>query len=359
VRSRRSFLKVAAAGAAGSVLFRGAAPAKAKPKSAPAGPPSAAPIKPRALRPGDTVGLIAPASYAFDLWRLDDAAARVEALGLVPKFGKHVRGRRGFLSGTDDERLEDLHAMFADPKVAAVFALQGGYGTPRLLDRIDYALLRKNPKILLGYSDITGLHLAIGRKAGLVTFHGPNMLGTLTPRTLEILKKALFVAEPLGDVTNPDEADTLNVEFPVHTVAPGVARGRMVGGNLTLISSTMGTPYEIETKDRILLVEDTGEAPYRIDRMLVQLKLAGKLQEAAGIVFGTCSDCGPGKSSFELSLSLSEVIDELLGPLGKPVLAGILFGHTKEKSVIPFGVEAELDAGAKRLTIVEAATLPS
>jgi muramoyltetrapeptide carboxypeptidase len=268
-----------------------------------------------------------------------------------------VRGRRGFLSGTDDERLEDLHAMFADPKVAAVFALQGGYGTPRLLDRIDYELIRRNPKILLGYSDITGLHLAIGRKAGLVTFHGPNMLGTLTPRTLEILKKALFVAEPLGDVRNPDEADPLNVEFPVHTVAPGVARGRTVGGNLTLISSTMGTPYEIETKDRILLVEDTGEAPYRIDRMLVQLKLAGKLQEAAGIVFGTCSDCGPGKSSFELSLSLSEVIDELLGRLGKPVLAGILFGHTKEKSVIPFGVEAELDAGTKRLTIVEAATV--
>ena len=328
-------------------------------RRAEAGNPLPTRIKPRILHPGDTVGLIAPASYTFDLWKLDDAATRVRALGLEPKFGRHVRGRRGFLSGTDDERLEDLHAMFRDPGVAAVFALQGGYGTPRLLDRIDYELVRKNPKILLGYSDITGLHLAIGRRAGLVTFHGPNMIGSLPPRTLELLKKALFVSEPLGDVTNPEEADPLNVEFPLHTVSPGVARGRMVGGNLTLVSATMGTPFEIETKDRILLLEDTGEAPYRIDRMLVQLKLAGKLQQAAGIVFGTCTDCGPSRSSFELSLSLSEVLDEMLGSLGKPVLAGILFGHTKEKAIIPLGVEAELDAGAKRLTIVEAATVPA
>jgi muramoyltetrapeptide carboxypeptidase len=328
---------------------------RSRPTAVPAPPP---PIKPRVLKPGDTVGLIAPASYTFDLWRLDDAAARVEALGLKPRFGKYVRGRRGFLSGTDEERLEDLHAMFADRSVAAVFALQGGYGTPRLLDRIDYELLRKNPKILLGYSDITGLHLAIGKKAGLVTFHGPNMIGSLPPRTLDLLKRALFVAEPIGEVTNPEEPDPLNVEFPLRTVSPGVARGRIVGGNLTLVSATMGTPFEIETKDRILLFEDTGEAPYRIDRMLVQLKLAGKLEQAAGIVFGTCSDCAPSRSSFELTLSLSEVLDELLGSLRKPVLAGLLFGHTKEKAIIPMGVEAELDATARRLTIVEAATVP-
>ena len=357
MKSRRAFLRLAAAGAAGTLLTTRIDAAKKKPKNAPATPPAAPPIKPRVLRPGDTVGLIAPASYTFDLWRLEDAAARVEALGLKPKFGKHVRGRRGFLSGTDDERLEDLHAMFSDRSVAAVFALQGGYGTPRLLDRIDYDLIRRNPKILLGYSDITGLHLAIGRKSGLVTFHGPNMVGTLTPRTLDLLKKVLFVAEPLGDVTNPEETDPLNAEFPLHTVSPGTARGRLVGGNLTLISATMGTPYEIETTDRILLVEDTGEAPYRIDRMLVQLKLAGKLEQAAGIVFGTCSDCAPSRSSFELTLSLSEVLDELLGSLKKPVLAGLLFGHTKEKSIIPFGVQAELDAGARRLTIVESATV--
>lgn len=359
MRSRRSFLRVAALGAAGAVLGTRTASAKKKPKS-PATPVTPAPlVKPRALKPGDTVGLIAPASYTFDLWSLDDAAARVEALGLKPKFGKYVRGRRGFLSGTDDERLADLHGMFADRSVSAVFALQGGYGTPRLLDRLDYDLIRRNPKILLGYSDITGLHLAIGRRSGLVTLHGPNMIGSLPPRTLELLKKALFVAEPIGELTNPDEADPLNMEFPLRTVTPGVARGRIVGGNLTLVSATMGTPYEIETKDRIVFLEDTGEAPYRIDRMLVQLRLAGKLQEAAGIVFGTCTDCGPGRSSFELSLSLSEVLMEQLGTLGKPVLAGLVFGHTKEKSVVPLGVEGELDATARRVRVIEAATLPT
>jgi muramoyltetrapeptide carboxypeptidase len=358
VTTRRSFLHLTVASAA--ALSCGSALSTTGRRKSSGIPDAALPIvKPRALRPGDTVGLIAPASYTFDLWRLDDAAARVDALGLKPKFGKYVRGRRGFLSGSDDERLEDLHAMFSDADVAAVFALQGGYGTPRLLDRIDYGLIRRNPKILLGYSDITGLHVAIGRKAGLVTFHGPNMVGTLPPRTLELLKKALFVPEPLGSVTNPEEQDILNVEFPLRTVAAGVARGRMVGGNLTLVTATMGTPYEIDTRGRILLLEDTGEAPYRIDRMLVQLKLAGKLQEAAGIVFGTCSDCTPSRSSFELTLSLSEVLTEILGPLGKPVLVGLLFGHTKEKSIIPFLVEAELDAGARRLTILESATVPA
>lgn len=354
--TRRSFLHLTVASAA--ALSCGSAFAGKRAKTVTGSTATALTLlKPRALKPGDTVGLVAPASYTFDLWRLDDAAARVRAIGLEPKFGKNVRGRRGFLAGTDEERVADLHDMFADRSVSAIFSLQGGYGTPRLLDRLDYDLIRRNPKILLGFSDITGLHLAISKKSGLVTFHGPNMLGSLPPRTLESLKKALFVAEPIGEVTNPEEADPLNVEFPLRTVAPGVARGRMTGGNLTLITHTMGTPYEIETKDRILLLEDTGEAPYRIDRMLVQLRLAGKLQSAAGIVFGTCTDCAPSRSSFEISLSLSDVLQELLGSLGKPVLAGILFGHTKEKAIIPIGVEAELDAGSKKLTIVEAATV--
>jgi len=354
--TRRSLFRSLGLAAAGAA-FAGASPKRKKKRTAPEAIPAQPPLlKPKALKPGDTVGLIAPASYTFDLWKLDDAALRVEALGLKPKFGKHVRGRRGFLSGTEEERLEDLHAMFRDKGVTAVFCLQGGYGTPRLLDRLDYDLIRENPKILLGYSDITGLHLAITKKAGLVTFHGPNMIGTLPPWSLELLKKALFAPEPIGELTNPEEEDPLNREFPLRTVSPGMARGRITGGNLTLISSTMGTPYEVETKGKILFLEDTGEAPYRIDRMLVQLRLAGKLQEAAGLVFGTCTDCAPSRSGFELSLSLSEVLDELLGGLGKPVLAGLLFGHTKEKATIPIGVEAELDASARRLTVLEAAT---
>lgn len=172
-------------------------------------------------------------------------------------------------------------------------------------------------------------------------------------------KKALFTPEPIGMIDNPPESDPLSPDFPRHTVAPGRARGQTVGGNLTLISTTMGTPYEIDTRGKILLLEDTGEAPYRIDRMLVQLKLAGKLADAAGIVWGTCTDCAPLRSSFEINLSLSELLDDLLGSLGRPVLAGLVFGHTKEKATIPLGVEAELDATGKTFAIVERATSPA
>lgn len=348
--TRRTFLTSAGLAAGGSLLAIG----QAKPAPAePAGPM----VKPRVLKPGDTVGLIAPASYIFDLWRIEEVAPRLAALGLKVKLGANIRARRGFLAGTEEQRLADLHAMFADPEVAAVFCLGGGYGTERLLERIDYGLIRRNPKIFLGYSDITGLHLAFNRLARLVTFHGPVAMSSLPPWTLEGFRKALFAPAPIGLVENPPEDDPLSPKFPRHTIVPGKARGKTVGGNLTLISTTMGTPYEIETKGRIVLLEDVGEAPYRIDRMILQLGLAGKLAEAAGIVWGTCTDCETStNSSFELSLSMSEVLDDQLGKLGKPAMAGLVFGHTREKSTIPLGVEAELDATAKTFTILESAT---
>ena len=344
MRTRRDLLK--AAGLAAGAPLLSLAPAASVPV-----------IKPRALREGDTVGLVAPSSYVFEEWDLDDIPPRLASLGLRCKFGKNVRARRGYLAGTDAERLSDFHAMFADPEVAGVFCVGGGYGAERLLDRIDYALVRRNPKVFLGYSDITALHLALGSRAGLVTFHGPVALSSLPDWTRGALRKALFSAEPIGAVENPPETDPLSPAFPRHTVASGKARGRTVGGNLTLVSTTMGTPFEIDTKGKILLLEDTGEAPYRIDRMLVQLALAGKLADAAGVVWGTCTDCAPSRSSFEISLSFSELLDELLGGIGKPVLAGVVFGHSKEKATIPLGVAAELDATAKTLTIVEAATV--
>jgi muramoyltetrapeptide carboxypeptidase len=329
---------------------------KPSPTPAPAGATRPM-VKPKTLKPGDTIGLITPSSYVFDTWRIDLAAARLEAtLGVKCKVGRFVKSRHGYMAGTEKERLEDLHAMFADSAVAGVFCLEGGYGTERLLSGIDYELLRKNPKILLGYSDITGLHLAITRKAGLVTFHGPVAAGSMPPWSLASLKRALFSPEPIGDLSNPPEDDQNWPSFPLRTVSPGKARGPIAGGNLTLVSTTMGTPYEIDSKGKILFLEDTGEAPYRVDRMLTQLKLAGKLQEAAGIVWGTCTECTPARSSFEVNLSMSDLLDEILGGLGKPVLAGLVFGHTKEKATIPMGVEAELDAAAKKVSIVEAAT---
>jgi muramoyltetrapeptide carboxypeptidase len=349
VTTRRTFLTSAGLAAGGSLL--------ALPQTKGVLPPPSGPMqKPRALKSGDTVGLIAPSSYIFDTWRIDEVAPRLAALGLKAKLGANVRARRGYLAGTEEQRLADLHAMFADPEVAAVFCLGGGYGTERLLDRIDYGLVRKNPKIFLGYSDITALHLAFGKFARLVTFHGPVAMAALPAWTLEGFKKALFTPAPIGLVDNPPEADPLAPEFPRHTVSPGKARGQTVGGNLTLVSTTMGTPWEIDTKGKILLLEDTGEAPYRIDRMLVQLALAGKLSDAAGVVWGTCTDCAPSNSSFEINLSMSELLDDILGGIGRPVLAGLVFGHSREKATIPLGVEAELDATAKTFALVEAAT---
>jgi muramoyltetrapeptide carboxypeptidase len=351
--TRRSFLRSVGFAAAGSALS-GAAPKAPQPA-----PPAPRPlVKPPALRPGDTVGLVAPSSFVWDLWKFDEVAARIEGqLGLKSRLGKNVRARHGYMAGTERERLEDLHAMYADNSVNAIFCLEGGYGSERLLSGLDTELVRRNPKILLGYSDITGLHLAISKKAGVVAFHGPVATSRLPAWTLASLKKALFEPVPMGEVGNPPEADPFSPDFPLHTVVPGRARGPIAGGNLTLISTTMGTPWEIDAAGKILFLEDTGEAPYRVDRMLTQLKLAGKFAECAGVVWGTCTNCEPSSSGFSINLSMSELLDEILGGIGKPVLVGLVFGHTKEKSTIPIGVEAELDATSKKVTILESATI--
>jgi len=353
MKSRRQFLKIAGIGS-GAIALGGAGAKTPTPA-----PISARPmVKPRVLKPGDTIGLITPSSYVFDTWSIDQAVARIETdLGLKCRLGRYVKSRHGYMAGTEKERLEDLHAMFSDPSIAGVFCLEGGYGTERLLDGVDYELVRRNPKVFLGYSDITGLHLALTRRAGLVTFHGPVALSALPPWTLESLKKAVMVAQPMGELGSPPEEDPQSPQFPRHTVTAGKARGSITGGNLTLLSTTMGTPYEIETKGKLLFLEDTGEAPYRVDRMLTQLQLAGKLQDAAGIVWGTCTECTTSRSSYEVNLSISDLVDEILGTLNKPVLAGLVFGHTRQKLTLPLGVEAELDAGAQTVRIVESATI--
>jgi muramoyltetrapeptide carboxypeptidase len=246
--------------------------------------------------------------------------------------------------------------MFRDPEVKAVFAIRGGYGAAQLLDAIDYDLIRNHPKIFLGYSDITALHLAIQKRARLVTFHGPITLSRFTPYTQTYFRKALFETEPLGRITNPPDSDPLRPAHTLRTVRPGRARGPLTGGNLTLISTTMGTPYEIETSGRTLFLEDVDEQPYSIDRMLTQLRLAGKLSGAAGIIFGECQDCRPRdfKPSYESTLSVGEVVDEILGRLRVPVLSGLTIGHTDDQLTLPLGVMAELDADKGELIIEEA-----
>ena len=320
--------------------------------------PGAPLVKPRALQPGDTVGLITPSTYVSDPDRLLLAARTVEYFGLRPKMGKNVGRRAGYLGGSVGERLDDLHAMFRDPEVKAVFAIRGGYGSEQLLDRIDYDLIRRNPKVFLGYSDITALHIAIHQRTGLVTFHGPVVLSRFSDYTQKWFRKAVFEAAPLGAVANPPESNPLRPSHTLRTVRPGKASGPLAGGNLSLIATTMGTPYEIDTRGRILFIEDVDEQPYSIDRMLTQLRLAGKLDAAAGLVFGECNACRPRdyQPAFESTFSFGEVLDNILGGLKIPVLSGLVFGHTDDQLTLPLGVTASLDAANQALVIEEAAT---
>lgn len=314
-------------------------------------------LKPKVLKPGDTVGLITPSTYVSDPEKIVLAAKTIEYFGLKMKMGKNVRKQTGYVGGTIAQRVSDLHDMFRDPEVKAVFTMRGGYGSAQLLDDIDYDLIRRNPKIFLGYSDITAMHLAIHQKTGLVTFHGPVTLSRFTGYTQEHFRRAMFDPKAIGSVTNPPASDPLRPSHNLRAVKPGKARGQLVGGNLSLIASLMGTPYEIDTRGKILFIEDVDEQPYSIDRMLTQLRLAGKLKDAAGIIFGECEDCRRKdyKPSFDATFTLGEVVDNILGELKIPVLSGLTIGHTDDQLTLPLGVMATLDADKGELVIEESA----
>jgi len=326
---------------------------------APQASTSATLLKPPVLKPGDTVGLITPSTFVSDPDRIAAAVRTVEYFGLKMKMGQNVRKQTGYVGGTIAQRLSDLRDMFRDPEVKAVFTIRGGYGSGQLLDDIDYDVIRRNPKIFVGFSDITAMHLAIHKKTGLVTFHGPVTLSKFTGYTQEHFRKAMFDSKPIGSVTNPPLSDPLRPSHTLRTVKPGKARGSLIGGNLSLIASLMGTPYEIDTRGKILFIEDVGEQPYSIDRMLTQLRLSGKLKSAAGIIFGECEDCRRSdyKPSFDATFSLGEVVDNILGELKIPVLSGLTIGHTDDQLTLPLGVMATLDADKGELVIEESAVL--
>lgn len=317
--------------------------------------------KPRALQPGDTVAVIMPSTHVPDPDRLANAGRTIEFFGLKMQAGRFLGRRTWNFAHSIDERVQDLHDAFRNPEVKAVFCVGGGYGTMQILDKIDYGLIRANPKIFTGYSDITALHLAFHKLAGLVTFHSPVVLSSFSPYTQKHFRKALFETEPLGVVTNPPESNPLRPAHPWRAIKPGKARGPLAGGNLTLISTTMGTPYEIDTRGKILFLEDVGEETYSIDRMLIQLHLAGKFNGIAGLVWGECAECGPTqfKPSQATPFTLGETIDNIFGRLDVPVLSGLTIGHTLDQATLPLGVMATLDAGKGELTIEESATVPA
>jgi len=303
-------------------------------------------IKPKKLKLGDTIGLVAPGSPATEK-KVDKACKKLKELGFNVELGKSCYSRYGYLAGRDELRAEDLNSMFRNTEVDGIICLRGGYGTIRILELLDYNLIRANPKVFVGYSDITAIHIAINQISNLVTFHGPmaasDLAGDISKFSLESLFNLILGEEFDGSIKNPIE--------DLITIHGGVAEGQIIGGNLSLIASTIGTPYEIDTKGKILFIEEIGEEPYRIDRMLNQLKLSNKLQEAEGIILGNFSNCIPEDP--DMSLTLEEVIDDLIKPLNKPTIYNLQAGHCEPKITIPFGVKVRLDADRKEIVVLE------
>lgn len=299
-------------------------------------------IKPNRLTIGDTVGVIAPASPP-NQENLVRGIAFLKELGLKVKVGNAVDKVYGYLAGTDEERLNDLHQMFQDSEVKAVICACGGYGTARIASYIDYELIKKNPKIFWGYSDITFLHTAILQETGLVTFHGP-MLGS------DIGKEETHPISKKGFRNLFEPIDLIYTEHisPLETIIEGAANGELVGGNLSLLVSTLGTSYEIDTNGKILLIEDINEEPRSLDRMLNQLKMAGKLDVVNGILVGDFRDCTPKR---EQSLTLDEVITYYVKSANKPSLKGFNMGHCNPHVSVPFGVHAKFNTDEKRLIV--------
>ena len=313
-------------------------------------------LKPDRLNFGDTIGIIAPASAPPDPQAVDRAAVALESFGFRPKLAKNVRARLGFLAGTDRERAADVMQMFADKKVKAIICLRGGYGASRILARLDYALIRRNPKILSGYSDITSLHCALAKKVNLVSIHAPMLNGGLQANDLpEFTRRSFFrtvmEAKPAGSIRKGYTGNTVSV------LRGGMAEGRLIGGNLALLSAAIGTPFAPLFKGKILFFEDISEKPYRLDRMLTQLLNAGVFSQVVGVAVGVNQDCTDpdAKPGGEYRQSAADVVQERLSSLRVPVVVGLPFGHIPLNATIPVGVRAMLDGRLGDLFITEAA----
>ena len=276
---------------------------------------------------------------------LEQSLRFLDELGLNYKIGQHVTKLNGFLAGTDKERLDDFHAMFEDKDVKGIICAGGGYGSARFVQQIDFQLMKENPKIFWGYSDITYLHTALGNFSNLVTFHGPMLASDIGRPTFQDLSKKMF-----QQLFEPMELHYSEDLSPLTVVEKGTSTGELIGGNLSLLASSIGTKYEVDTKGKILLLEDVGEEPYRLDGMLNQLKLAGKLNDAAGFVIGDFSKADPKRP--ESSLTVDEVIQHYLAGLNKPAIKGFKIGHCQPHFAVPLGVEAKLDTEEKTLTIL-------
>ena len=308
-------------------------------------------VKPKKLNKGDLIGIISPASSADDITKVEGGVRYFEKVGYRVEVGKNVGRYHGYLAGEDKLRLKDLHYMFNKKEVKAVICIRGGYGSPRLLDKIDYKMIKNNPKIFVGYSDITALNLAFFYKTGLITFTGPmisvDFNDEISNYTEENFWRVLTSNKKIGRIELP-------MEDKLFQLSKGSDTGRIIGGNLALIASLLGTGYFPDMKEKILFLEDVGELPFRIDRMFNQLRLSNVFDKIKGLILGAFIDChetDPAKKT----LSLGEVVDDYLGHLKIPIVYNFPNGHIKDIMPVPNGIKIKLNASREFVEYLESA----
>ncbi len=346
--NKRHFLKSLGIGAISFTLFSNENMALSRPMGL------RGKLKPTVLKPGDYIGIIAPAGAVESEQSILLTREVLEEFGFRVKEGAHIRSRYGNLAGTDQERIDDIHAMFEDTEVKGILCIRGGTGVSRLLDRIDYNLIANNPKVLLGYSDITGLILALYTKIGLVSFHGAVGTSTWSNQLAQKFKEQFF-ENKLQTFANPGrKGDTfITYNDRIRTIYEGSVEGVLIGGNLTLISGLCGSVYLPDFQDTILFVEEVDEDYGRLDRMFCQLKNSGILSAIKGFVFGNCTNCHAvsGYGSF----NLDQILDDYVKPLNIPAYTGARIGHLSDQFILPVGVRVRMDATIGVIELLEPA----
>lgn len=344
--SRRRFLRSAGLLAAGTLLATGT---DALPFTEPVSPLSAAVIKPPRLKEGDTVAITSPAGACWDEKTITSFTKTLESFGFKVVLGKTLKEKCGYFAGPDELRARELNEFFADKSVKGIFCAKGGWGCARLLDKIDFDLIRKNPKVLIGFSDITTLLIAIYAKTGLVTFHGPVGNSGWNDFSAGSFRGVVMKGEKINFQKGPKEEDK------IVTINKGSCKGTLVGGNLAVIAGIVGSSYLPDWKDKILFLEEAKEEPYRIDRMLTQLKLAGILDALSGFIFGKCVKCEAEEP--QKAFTFMEVIEQHIRPLGIPAFYGAMTGHIENKWTLPVGGAVSMNAETGTVTLAEPAVL--
>lgn len=304
-------------------------------------------LKPTSLKLDDTIAISSPAGAIWDDTQIEKFVSIIQNLGYKVKKGQTLTEKFGYFAGSDELRAKEINDFFLDKEVKAIFCMKGGWGCARILDKLDYPSIKNNPKILMGFSDITSLLIAINSKTGLVTFHGPVGNSGWNDFTVDYVKRILVDKETVSYQYPADDIDKH------YTITKGKATGILVGGNLSVLSSMIGSDYLPDWKNKILFLEETGEEPYRIDRMLTQLKLAGVLKDISGFVFGKCVKCEAEEP--EKAFTLQQVLEQHIKPLGIPAFYGAMIGHIVNKYTVPVGVKAEIDASEGLIKLIESA----